>query len=208
MSAPVSMKTNYFKLNSFKFFALLAFALLTAQLNAQNTQKDTTKPRQHLFELSFGSTMMFISSTDIAKIKDAAKLTIPTSTMLFFAEFRPEKKIRIPVFLNIPTESKQFIVTDTAGRSTIVNEKAAITLGTGFQYKPIEWTLYGDTKLEFEAGPLVSAGFDNDKKLFVAPLVAGRLMVKKGSDFVMYFGGSYTFGLNAIGILYGTGTIF
>ncbi len=195
-------------INNSKLYALLFLAFFTNLVNAQSTSKDTTKPRKHIFELSFGSTMMFISSTDIAKIKDAAKLTIPTSTMLFFAEFRPDKKLRIPVFLNIPTESKQFIVTDSAGRNSIVNEKAAITLGTGFQYKPIEWTLYGDTKLEFEAGPLVSAGFDNDKKLFVAPLVAGRLMVKKGSDFVMYFGGSYTFGLNAIGILYGTGTIF
>lgn len=202
------MKTINIKFNNFKIFALLTFVFFTANAHAQTTQKDTTKPRKHLFELSFGSTMMFISSTDIAKIKDAAKLTIPTSTMLFFAEFRPEKKIRIPVFLNIPTESKQFIVTDSNGKQSLVNEKAAITLGTGFQYKPIEWTLYGDTKLEFEAGPLVSAGFDNDKKLFVAPLIAGRLMVKKGSDFVMYFGGSYTFGLNAIGILYGTGTIF
>jgi hypothetical protein len=117
-------------------------------------------------------------------------------------------KTRIPVFLNIPTESKQFIVTDSAGKQSLVNEKASITLGTGFQYRPFQVTLYGDTKLEFEAGPLVSAGFDSNKKLFIAPLIAGRLMVKKGNDFVMYFGGSYAFGVNSIGILYGTGTIF
>jgi hypothetical protein len=127
--------------------------------------------------------------------------------MLFFAEFRPQKKTRIPVFLNIPTESKQFIVTDS-GKQSLVNEKASITLGTGFQYRPFQVTLYGDTKLEFEMGPLVSAGFDSNKKIFIAPLIAGRLMVKKGSDFVMYFGGSYAFGVNSIGILYGTGTIF
>lgn len=187
----------------------LCFALVfLSKTNAQNNAADTSKPRNQLFELSFGSTMLFISNSDIQKIQDAAKLTIPTNTMLFFAEFRPQKKTRIPVFLNIPTESKQFIVTDTNGKQTLVNEKASITLGTGFQYRPFQVTLYGDTKLEFEAGPLVSAGFDSNKNLFIAPLVAGRLMVKKGSDFVMYFGGSYAFGVNSIGILYGTGTIF
>ena len=194
--------------SNFKLILICTTFIFSAKVSAQTNTTDTTKPRKQLFELSFGSSMMFISNSDIQKIKDAAKLTIPTSTMLFFAEFRPQQKIRIPVFLNIPTESKQFIVTDTAGKQSLVNEKASITIGTGFQYRPFQVTLYGDTKLEFEAGPLISAGFDNDKKLFVAPLVAGRLMVKKGSDFVMYFGGSYAFGVNSIGILYGTGTIF
>ena len=198
------------KILNYNFRALyLCFALFfTLNANAQTTTTDTSKPRKQLFELSFGSTMLFISNSDIQKIQDAAKLTIPTNTMLFFAEFRPQMKTRIPVFLNIPTESKQFIVTDSVGKQSLVNEKASITLGTGFQYRPFQVTLYGDTKLEFEAGPLVSAGFDSNKKIFIAPLIAGRLMVKKGSDFVMYFGGSYAFGVNSIGILYGTGTIF
>jgi hypothetical protein len=198
------------KILNYNFRALyLCFALFfTLNANAQTTATDTSKPRKQLFELSFGSSMLFISNTDIENIRSKAKLTIPTSTMLFFAEFRPQMKTRIPVFLNIPTESKQFIVTDSSGKQSLVNEKASITLGTGFQYRPFQVTLYGDTKLEFEAGPLVSAGFDSNKKLFIAPLIAGRLMVKKGSDFVMYFGGSYAFGVNSIGILYGTGTIF
>jgi len=202
------MKKYTSQLPKWKAIFFVLASIFSVQANAQSTSKDTTKPRKQLFELSFGSTMMFISNSDIEKIKDAAKLTIPTSTMLFFAEFRPQHKFRIPVFLNIPTESKQFIVTDSNGRQSLVNEKASITLGTGFQYKPFEWTLYGDTKLEFEAGPLISSGMDNNKKLFFAPVLAGRLMVKKGSDFIMYFGGSYAFGVNSIGILYGTGTVF
>jgi hypothetical protein len=193
---------------NFRALCLCSTLFFSLNANAQTTTTDTSKPRKQLFELSFGSTMLFISNSDIQKIQDAAKLTIPTNTMLFFAEFRPQMKTRIPVFLNIPTESKQFIVTDSAGKQSLVNEKASITLGTGFQYRPFQVTLYGDTKLEFEAGPLVSAGFDSNKKLFIAPLIAGRLMVKKGNDFVMYFGGSYAFGVNSIGILYGTGTIF
>lgn len=193
---------------NFKALCLCSILFFSLNANAQTTTTDTSKPRKQLFELSFGSTMLFISNSDIQKIQDAAKLTIPTNTMLFFAEFRPQMKTRIPVFLNIPTESKQFIVTDSVGKQSLVNEKASITLGTGFQYRPFQVTLYGDTKLEFEAGPLVSAGFDSNKKIFIAPLIAGRLMVKKGSDFVMYFGGSYAFGVNSIGILYGTGTIF
>jgi hypothetical protein len=193
---------------NFRALCLCSTLFFSLNANAQTTTTDTSKPRKQFFELSFGSTMLFISNSDIQKIQDAAKLTIPTNTMLFFAEFRPQMKTRIPVFLNIPTESKQFIVTDSVGKQSLVNEKASITLGTGFQYRPFQVTLYGDTKLEFEAGPLVSAGFDSNKKLFIAPLIAGRLMVKKGSDFVMYFGGSYAFGVNSIGILYGTGTIF
>lgn len=193
---------------NFRALCLCSTLFFSLNANAQTTTTDTSKPRKQFFELSFGSTMLFISNSDIQKIQDAAKLTIPTNTMLFFAEFRPQMKTRIPVFLNIPTESKQFIVTDSAGKQSLVNEKASITLGTGFQYRPFQVTLYGDTKLEFEAGPLVSAGFDSNKKLFIAPLIAGRLMVKKGNDFVMYFGGSYAFGVNSIGILYGTGTIF
>ena len=100
---------------NFRALCLCSTLLFSLNANAQTTTTDTSKPRKQLFELSFGSTMLFISNSDIQKIQDAAKLTIPTNTMLFFAEFRPQMKTRIPVFLNIPTESKQFIVTDSVG---------------------------------------------------------------------------------------------
>ncbi|MBK7668102.1 MAG: hypothetical protein IPJ32_12660 [Sphingobacteriaceae bacterium] len=64
------------------------------------------------------------------------------------------------------------------------------------------------SKLDFEIGPLASFIFDKNNVVKVAPIVAGRLRIRRGENFVMYFGGSYSFGIDALGLLYGTGTIF
>lgn len=161
------------------------------------------KNRTDLFELSFGQSVLFISDSKLTQILNSQSIVVPTNSILFFLEFRPAKKLRIPVYLNLPTETKQFIV-----NNQLVNEKANPTAGFGVQYCFMKFPIGEKSKLEAEAGPL--AGFLTSKQghFAFAPLVAGRLRFVKNKDFVMYVGGTYAFGLNNWGLLYGTGYVF
>lgn len=111
--------------------------------------------------------------------------------------------MRIPVFLNIATENKQYLV-----NGQIVNEKANPTVGTGLVFKALEYDLDSKSKIELEMGPLASLIFDKQNKMRVAPIVALRVKICRGENFVMYLGANYSFGVKAFGLMYGTGTVF
>jgi len=184
-------------------FATFLFVLgigVFVKLNAQ--EADSTKKNQ-LFEISFGQSLVFISDTKLTDVINKESVILPTSSILFLTEWRPQKRLRIPVFFNVPTESKQFIV-----NNQLVNERASPTFGAGLEIKLFQAKIDNKSKLDFEIGPLASFLLDRKGKVRFAPIVAGRVRLMRGENFVMYFGGSYSFGINALGILYGTGTIF
>jgi len=153
--------------------------------------------------LSFGQALLFISNSQQANILIKSDMVVPTNTYLFFAEFRPQKKLRVPVFFNLSTESKQFII-----NGNLVNEKAPNTFGTGLMLTLFHIKIDSISRLEFEAGPLPSLIFNTKKPMMVAPIIAGRFRIIRGENFVMYLGLSYTIGINTLGMLYGTGTVF
>lgn len=163
---------------------------------------DSTNRHNH-FELSFGQNLLFISNSQQNQILSEESLVIPTNSVLFFSEFRPQKVLRIPVFLNIATESKQYLV-----NGELVNEKANPTVGTGLVFKLLDYKLDEKSKLELEAGALGSIIFDKKNNVRVAPVLAMRVKICRGENFVMYIGGNYSIGVNAFGLMYGTGTVF
>ena len=91
-------------------------------------QSDSTQSADNKFELSFGQSILFIPDEKLEGIVQKEAIIVPTNSILFFAEFRPQKQLRIPVYVNIPTESKQFVID-----SVLVNEKANATGGFGLQ---------------------------------------------------------------------------
>lgn len=183
-----------------QFFCLACFSLLSFTINAQET--DSTK-NDDLFEISFGQTLLFFSESQLIDLHNNQAIVIPTSSILFFLEFRPQKKMRLPVFFNLPTSSKQFVV-----NNQVVNERASPTVGAGFQFRCFHLDINSKSKLEFEVGPLASVLFTTRNEARFAPILAGRFMLKRGADFIMYIGSSYSFGTNTWGLLYGTGTVF
>jgi hypothetical protein len=182
----------------FPLFLVLAFSL---SLNAQ-TDSLPKKKKQH-FELSFGQSLLFIGSSQQDSIRKNSSIVIPTSAILFLCELRPAKRLRIPVFFNLPTETKQFLV-----NGQLVSEKASITFGTGLQVKCFQIKIDERSRIEFEAGVLASFIFNKRNDIITAPVIAGRLKICRGEYFVMYLGCSYSVGINAFGILYGTGSVF
>jgi hypothetical protein len=176
--------------------------LMSMSLFSRASFLDSLIKKQH-FEFSFGQSLLFISNSKQVNIKNQAAVIIPTNAILFFAEFRPQKKLRIPVFLNLATETKQFVV-----NGQIVSERASPTLGTGVTFKLFQITIDSTSRVEFEAGPLASVLINTNKHLRVAPIIAGRFRIMRGPNFVMYAGVSYSIGINALGLLYGTGTVF
>jgi len=182
---------------------LLCHLFLFCTLFKSSAATDTLNSKSS-FEVSFGQSLLFFSNSDLVNIRDKTNLVMPTSSMLFFAEFRCNKAIRIPTFFNLPTETKQFV--DPLTKATVY-EKPSPSIGTGLEYKLLQIKIDSKTKIEFEAGPL--AAFILDKKNFtVSPLIAGRVKIIRGENFVMYMGCSYTLGINVVGMLYGTGSAF
>lgn len=155
------------------------------------------------FEISFGQNLLFISNSKQINIRQQAAIVIPTSALLFLVELRPKKTLRIPIFLNIATESKQYIVD-----GQLVYERASPTFGTGIIFRLIEYNLDKKSKIDFEIGPLGSVLIDRNNDLRFAPVIASRFKICRGENFVMYFGVNYSIGINAFGILYGTGSNF
>lgn len=166
------------------------------------TFTDTARTHDN-FELSFGQNLLFISTSRQNDILEQESIVLATSSVLFFAELRPHKIMRIPVFLNIATESKQFIVD-----GQVVNEKASPTFGTGLVFKVIQFDIDKKSRIELETGPLVSFIVDNTSKVRVAPILASRIKICRGENFVMYMGVNYSLGVKAFGVMYGTGTVF
>jgi hypothetical protein len=187
------------------FFFLFVFAMSSLQAQSTTeTGKDTTKKRnKQLFEMSFGQSKLFISSSKDSIINARESIVVPTNAILFFAEFRPQKRLRIPVFLSLATGPKQHIVD-----GILISERASPTIGTGVVCKAFRYNFGEKSALEFEAGPCASFLFEKAGKIRVAPVVAGRFRFLKREDFIMYIGSSYSLGINAFGLFYGTGYVF
>lgn len=182
--------------------AMVAACLCTTIVSAQ---QDTTKskPKKQLFELSFGQSKLFISSSLDSTINADHDVVVPTNAILFFAEFRPKKIIRIPVFFSLATQPKHFIV-----NGVLTSERASPTIGAGIMFRAFRWNFGEQSALEFEGGPAASFLFKKGGAVQPAPLVAGRVRFVKREDFIMYIGSSYSFGINAFGLFYGTGYVF
>lgn len=183
-----------------KLLFLLAVAFI---FKTGNAQSDSSKKAKKHFELSFGQSILFIDNSQLDSIRKNSSIVVPTNAILFLAELRPNKRLRIPIFFNLPTESKQFIV-----NGQLVSEKASITFGTGAQFKCFEVKLDDQSRIEFEAGVLASFIFNTRSDIIPAPIIAGRFRICRGEYFVMYLGCSYSVGINAFGILYGSGSVF
>jgi hypothetical protein len=174
--------------------------------NGQSSaQPDTVKHKDHekYFELSLGHSLLFISSSRLEEIRTNASVIVPTNAILIFAEFRPLKRMRIPLFVNIPAETKQFIV-----NNKLVSERASPTLGAGLEFRCFGLPIGNKSSVELELGPLASFLVSEKNVVRFAPIVAGRLRFIKNKDFVLYMGSSYSIGIDAVGILFGTGYIF
>lgn len=156
-----------------------------------------------MFELSIGHSLLFISDSRVASIRKHQDVVVPTNAILLFVEFRPEKRMRIPVFANIPTETKKFIVDNQ-----LVSERASPTFGAGVEFRLFTIAIGKKSRLEFEAGPLASFLLDEHNALRFAPVAAGRFRFLKNGDFVIYAGSSYSAGVDAFGLLLGTGYVF
>ncbi len=188
----------------FFFLFTLGLSTLQAQTVAESSQDTTTKKKnRQLFELSFGQSKLFITSARDSAFNVDEAIVVPTNAILFFAEFRPQKRLRIPVFFSLATGPKQFILD-----GNLVSERASPTFGAGLEYKVFRKNFGSNSGIEFEVGPLASFLFDKGGQVRMAPLIAGRFRFLKREDFIMYIGSSYSFGINAFGLFYGTGYVF
>lgn len=181
----------------------LCIAAMICLPRTTSAQTNDSLERAKLFEISFGRSLLFISNSKVVDFRNSNAAVVPTTSILLLAEFRPEKKLRLPVFFNLATETKQFLV-----NGELINEKTSPTFGAGIQYRPIAWDIDKKTRLEFELGPLASFLITPSGKILVAPVMAGRVRLWKGESVSMYVGTSYSFGIDCWGLLYGTGTIF
>jgi len=181
-------------------FFFLFFPLFMGKVQGQ--EADTLEVKK-TFELSFGQSLLFISNSKVVDIRNNEAIILPTSAVLFFAVFRPLKRLRIPVFFNLPTESKQFLV-----NNQLVNERASVDFGTGLEYGLFQLKIDSKTTIELGVSVLTDLWISETKQLRLSPLSVGRLRIVRDKNFVMYLGSSYAIGIDIFGLIYGTGFIF
>ncbi len=181
-------------------FLLLLVIFFSQNIFAQ-TQDSTAQKRR--FELSFGSNILFIPQSKLIDYREEEALIIPTSSVLLFGELRPDHRLRIPLFFNLPIETKQFLI-----NNQLISERASPALGAGLQFKIFSIGIAEKSKVEFEMGPLVSLLFDKNSNPRVSPLVAGRFRLQQNEHFIMFIGTSFNLGINVFGLFFGTGVLF
>ena len=186
-----------------KILLLLWGFIATNQVVSQSEFDSTDSFLSSYTEISFGQTLLFISNSKAINIKNEAAIVLPTSSVLLFAELRTLKKIRIPVFFNYPLGTKQFLV-----NGVLINEQANPTAGLGIATGLGKIKTNDNSYLEFEAGLVASMTVNLNQKFVAAPVAVARVRMIRKSSYTMYLGASYSFGLNTLGMLYGSGTIF
>lgn len=186
-----------------KGFFLLLFLCGMPCISKAQEKADSLK-HNPLFELSFGQNLLFLSKSRQTTILNSLDLVVPTSAVLFFAVFRPEKKWKLPVFFNLPTESAQFLQPN----GTIRYQRSSPSFGSGIEFRLLKFDIREKIKFDMEAGPLLAFVTDFRNEFVPAPLITTRMRLRSDDNFVMYLGGSYTIGLDAFGLFYGTGFNF
>lgn len=190
------------KLNFTTFIILFCFLFAgMTKISGQEVIKD--KKNSKNFEISFGQSVLFISNSDQIDLLANSAVVLPTTSILFFVELLTLRKVRIPIYYNLPTGAKQFMI-----NGKIVNEESSSSFGTGIQFRLFKIKFDTKTTLEMEIGPIAGFGLDKKSNMWFAPILATRVRVMKNENFVMYIGGTYALGINSLGLLYGTGTIF
>jgi len=193
---------KWYKNLVFGLSCLLLFLSDNQNLLAQS-RADSLKANP-LFELSFGQNLLFLSKSRQMTLLNKLDLVVPTTAVLFFAVFRPEKKWKVPVFFNLPVESTQFIQPDGSVRY----QRAMPSFGSGIEFRLLKFDIREKIKFDMEAGPLLAFVTDFRNEFVPAPLITTRMRLRSDDNFVMYLGGSYTIGLDAFGLFYGTGFNF
>ncbi|MFK7774991.1 MAG: hypothetical protein AB8F94_22820 [Saprospiraceae bacterium] len=181
-------------------FLLLTFIFFNQNIIAQSQDSTSQKRR---FELSFGQNILFIPDSKLIDIREEEALIVPTSSVLLFGELRPDHRMRIPLFFNLPIETKQFLV-----NNQLISERASPALGAGLQFRLFKIKIDKKSKVEFELGPLVSLLFDKKSNPRVSPLAAGRFRLQQNDHFIMFIGTSFNPGINVFGLYFGTGVLF
>ena len=170
---------------------------------ASGTDSTASLKKNTRLELSFGNSQIFVSDSESVSIRNSNNIVLATHAMLFFVEFRPTKKFRFPIFFNLPTESKQYLI-----NGVLVYERASPTLGLGVQYNCVHLNMNERSAFEFDIDPNISFLLEKSGKVRSAPVFAGRIRLLRDKNLVMYVGSSYSMGINAFGLLYGTGFFF
>jgi energy-converting hydrogenase Eha subunit E len=181
---------------------ILFFFCFLPVLKPQQSKSDTSVINKKV-EISFGQSLFFVSYNKSYTAYTQSAVVIPTTSILLFSVFRPIKKLHIPVFFNVPTESKQFLI-----NGVLINERANPTFGAGVEYKLFDINLSSNAKIEYEMAALGSSLITKTNKFVFAPIAAARFRIVQNNSFVMYLGSSYSFGINAWGLIFGTGYVF
>ena len=90
----------------------------------------------------------------------------------------------------------------------LVYERASPTFGAGLQFRIFKFPIGEKGALELEMGPLASFLLNENNVVRFAPIAAARLRFIKNEDYIIYFGGSYSAGINVFGVLSGIGYVF
>lgn len=161
---------------------------------------ETTELPTPLFELSFGSSQLFVAERVETLARDLPFI-IPTSAALFVFDWFLTDWLRATGIFNLPL-GPEVVVNDDGTQTLSISPPSG---SIGLTVVPIEWQFKGERSLELQLALLggLTGGTWNP-----FPLAAARLYLVHGEGVGIYIGTAFAFRLDTLGLIYGVGYRF
>jgi hypothetical protein len=165
----------------------------------------TTEPpaREHVIEVTFGSSQLFIHQSILNKSGNVAREIIPVTSALIMLEWLFWRRFSLLSLFNLPLVTEKTVV-DGQTREKFV----APSLATGLRFSAIRLDVFAHSKLEFQVAAMVGFTLGGTDAAPVFPMAAGRIHFSNQAGFALYLGTAFAFQKDTVGVFYGIGHRF
>jgi hypothetical protein len=159
--------------------------------------------REHVIEVTFGSSQLFIHQSILNKSGNVAREIIPVTSALIMIEWLFLRRFSLLSLFNLPLVTEKTVV-DGQAREKFV----APSLATGLRFSAIRLDVFAHSKLEFQVAALVGFTLGGTDAAPVFPMAAGRIHFSNQAGFALYLGTAFAFQKDTVGVFYGIGHRF
>ena len=186
------------------------FAMVLTQYNhaaAESTSEEAPKSKPGVekstpapvVELSFGHSQLFNDSKSASITQVGVGGVVPTSSVLFIAEWLLAPRWGVLGVFNLPLTTQQ-TVNDEGG---VFLERVAPSVALGGRYSILRFDVRPRAMVELQATILAARTIGSVEGDFFFPLVGGRIHIARPSGFAMYLGSSWAFHKDTLALFYG-----
>ena len=182
-------------------FTLQSYALASPAAKSVSNAKNglETNGTEPVVELSFGHSQLFNESKYAAVQQVGVGGIVPTTSVLFIAEWLVAPRWGSLAVFNLPLTTQQTV--NDAG--DVFQERVAPSVALGGRYSILHFDLKPRALVELQGTILVGRTIGSIEGDFFFPMVGGRIHIARPSGFAMYLGSTWAFHKDTLALFYG-----